>query len=405
MENKLENKITEIKAEEILDSRGKSTLRVTVMAGDVAGNFDVPSGASTGATEAIELRDENGSVKPAIEMVNTEIRKALVGQNVLDQESLDRIMIDLDGTPNKSRLGGNAIVGASVAACKCAAALKGVEPYEHLRSLISFEKSDMTRLFINLINGGKHSKKGATFQEFQIIPETSDVERAYEIGIAVQNSLRDLISKKEVIEIGDEGGFVLHNIATEEFFEILQQAVDAANIPETVYLSCDVAASSFYKDGKYIVDGKEMTADMLLDFYDRLLEKFQIAAIEDPFDENDFESFAKLRIKHPDVVVIGDDLTTTNIDRLQKAIETKSINGIIIKLNQIGTVTESLEAMFLADQNGVKNVVSHRSGETMDDFIADLAFAFKTYGLKTGAPKQAVRDVKYKRLIEISKKG
>lgn len=388
-------KIREIKAEEINDSRGNPTLRVTVYSDNSEGSFEVPSGASTGIHEARELRDQDGGMMAAIEVIHNTIMPALVGIDIRDQTMIDQTMIDLDGSSNKKNLGGNSMIGVSIAAAKAAAAAEGIELYEYLRTLREIKPSQSAPyLFINLLNGGKHAEGGASFQEFQIIPKTDNLEKAYNIGVDVQNILRDNLGKE--INIGDEGGFVPKRMTTEEMFEMLKDSIKSFG---DVVLSTDVAASSFYEKGIYTIDGNHLLDDNLHGYYRMLLDHLPIEAIEDPFNEEDFENFARLNEK--DVLVIGDDLTTTNKDRLEVAIENKSIGGIIIKPNQIGTLTETLDTMERAREEDIHCIVSHRSGETMDNFIADLAYAFGCYGIKAGAPDMDVRAVKYKRLIKI----
>jgi len=391
-------KITDIKSEEIIDSRGNPTLRVTVYTETSEGSFDVPSGASTGIHEALELRDADGGMDLAIESIQNKIRPAIIGMNIQDQENIDQTMIDLDGTSNKKVLGGNSTIGVSIAVAKAAAASEGIEIYEYLRTLREIKISQSAPyLFINLLNGGEHAKDGASFQEFQIIPKTYNIEDAYKAGIDVQNILRSKLG--EETDIGDEGGFVPSKMTTEEVFQILKDSISSV---VDVVLSTDVAASSFYSNGVYNVDGNHLLSDNFHGYYKVLLDHFPIAAIEDPFNEEDFENFLILNEEN-EVLVIGDDLTTTNKERLEVAIENKSIGGIIIKPNQVGTLTETLDTMERAREKDIHCIVSHRSGETMDSFIADLAYAFGCYGIKAGAPDMDVRKVKYDRLIEIQK--
>ena len=390
-------KIKDIKAEEISDSRGNPTLRVTVSTDNHESSFDVPSGASTGIHEAWELRDEDGGMDAAIEIIHNTIAPALIELEVSDQGVIDQTMIDLDGSSNKKNLGGNSMIGVSIAAAKTAAAELDLEVYEYLRTLREIKPSNKAPyLFINLLNGGKHAEGGASIQEFQIIPQIDDLEQSYKIGIEIQNLLREGFS--EDINIGDEGGFVPKGSTSEELFQLLSDTISSF---ENIVLGTDVAASSFYEKGIYTVDGNHLLDDNLHGYYETLLSHLPLHVIEDPFNEEDFENFAKLN--EEDVMVIGDDLTTTSKDRLEVAIENDSISGIIIKPNQIGTLTETLDTMERAREEDIHCIVSHRSGETMDDFIADLAYAFGCYGIKAGAPDMRVRAVKYQRLIEIQK--
>ncbi len=406
----MENKITKIFAEEIKDSRGNPTLKVTVWVGDKSGSFSVPSGASTGIHEAHELRDSDGKgVKNVIQKINDIIARALVGQDIENQKEIDRIMIKLDGTPNKDNLGGNAMIGVSIACAKVAAKVTDVEVYEHLRELAEIKPSrKIPHLYMNLINGGKHAKNDLAFQEYHVVTNTDSVEEAVAMGMNIQNSLRKIIEDElgeESLILGDEGGFAPKISDIRKPLLFLKQAIEENKLEGKVRLALDVASSSFFDDitDTYKVDGKNITKEELMSIYDSLITEFNLISIEDPFDEEDFEGFAKLRKNHNEFMTVGDDLTVTNKTLVQKAINEKSIGAIIIKPNQIGTLTETLETMQLARENGVELIVSHRSGETDDDFIADLAYAFSCFGLKTGSPIKPERMIKYQRLIKISK--
>jgi len=377
--------------------------------GDVFDSFSVPSGASTGAHEAHELRDhDNKGVNNAIDKINNVIAPALIDQDVLNQKEIDRIMIELDGTPNKDNLGGNSMIGVSIACAKVAAKVSGVEVFEHLQTLAEIRPSRRTPyLYMNLINGGKHAKNDLAFQEYHIVPETEDVEEAVKIGIAIQNTLKELILKdlgEDSVLLGDEGGFApkISDIKQPLFY--LRTAIKQNDLEGKVRLALDVAATSFYENGLYKIDGKNVGKEELLNIYNSLDEEFNLLSIEDPFHEEDFESFKKLKENNINLKVVGDDLTVTNKVLLKEAIEKNSINAMIIKPNQIGTLSETLETMKLARENDIELIVSHRSGETDDDFIADLAYAFNCFGLKSGAPLKPERKVKYDRLIKISKK-
>jgi enolase len=404
----MENKITKILAEEIKDSRGNPTLKVTVWSGNNSGSFSVPSGASTGAHEAHELRDsDNKGVKNAIEKVNNIIAPALIGADILNQKEIDRIMLALDGTPNKDNLGGNSMIGVSIACAKVAAKVSEVEVFEHLRTLAEIKPSRrVPHLYMNLINGGKHAQNGLAFQEYHIVSNTLDAEEAVNIGIKIQKSLKKIIANDlgdDSLMLGDEGGYAPKTSNIRKPLEYLTQAIKENDLGDKVRLALDVASSSFYSDEKYKVDGKEINKEELADIYDSLIKEFDLLSIEDPFDEEDFKSFAKLKEDQDGLIIVADDLTVTNKVLLEEAINKKSINGMIIKPNQIGTLSETLETMRLARENNIELIVSHRSGETDDDFIADLAYAFGCFGLKSGSPVKPERMVKYQRLIEISK--
>ncbi|MFA6257845.1 MAG: enolase [Candidatus Paceibacterota bacterium] len=407
------NKITKILAEEINDSRGNPTIKVTVWCGEDYGNFSVPSGASTGAHEAHELRDADGKgVKNDLEKVNKIIAPVLIGQDILNQKEIDRIMIELDGTSNKDNLGGNSMIGVSIACAKVGAKVSGLETFAYLRTLAEIKPSlrldsgqakKVPYLYMNLINGGKHAKNNLAFQEYHIVPDTENIEEAVKIGISIQNTLKEIILKdlrEDSVVLGDEGGFApkISDIKQPLFY--LRAAIKQNDLEDKVRLALDVASSSFYKNGIYKIDGKDVSKEELLDIYGSLIKEFNLLSIEDPFYEEDFESFKKLK-ENNKTIVVGDDLTVTNKNLLQKAIEKGCINAMIIKPNQIGTLTETLETMKLARENNIELIVSHRSGETDDDFIADLAFAFHCFGLKAGAPTKPERMVKYDRLIKI----
>lgn len=400
--------ISKVLAEEIKDSRGNPTIKVTVFAGySTSGNFSVPSGASTGVHEAHELRDEDGKgVKNAIKKVNEIIAPALVGKDILNQKEIDRTMIELDGTPNKDNLGGNSMIGVSIACAKTAAKVSGVETFEHLRTLAEIKPSKkIPYLYMNLINGGKHAKNNLAFQEYHVVSEIGNVKEAVEVGIKIQDSLKDFFKKdfgEESLVLGDEGGYAPQISDIRKPLIYLKKAIEENKLEGKVRLALDVASSSFYDNGTYKVAGKNIPKEELMNIYSSLIKEFNLISIEDPFDEEDFGSFRELKESNKNFFVVGDDLTVTNISILKKAIEEKSINAMIIKPNQIGTLSETLETMKFARDNDIELIVSHRSGETDDDFIADLAFAFGCFGLKAGSPAKSGRMVKYKRLMEIS---
>ena len=403
----METKISKIQAEEIKDSRGNPTLKVTVWVGDVFDSFSVPSGASTGIHEAHELRDPDGKgVINAIDKVNNIIEPVLVNQDVLNQKEIDRILIELDGTSNKDNLGGNSMIGISIACAKVAAKVSDIEVYEHLRTLSEMKPSRrIPHLYMNLINGGKHAKNDLAFQEYHIVSDTDNINEAVDIGINIQDSLEEIIRTdlgEDSLGLGDEGGYAPKVSDIRKPLLYLNEAIKENKLEGKVRLALDVASSSFYENGKYKVDGKEISKEELMNIYASLIKEFNFISIEDPFDEEDFESFRKLKEENAGLVVVGDDLTVTNKVILQKAINENSVNAMIIKPNQIGTLSETLETMRLARENNIELIVSHRSGETDDDFIADLCYAFSCFGLKSGSPLKAERMVKYQRLIKIS---
>lgn len=409
----MSGKIKKITAEEILDSRGNPTLEVSVITDGAIGVFDVPSGASTGVHEAHELRDGDDGhfhglgVKKAIEKVQTAISPALEGLDVSEQKKIDSTMLELDGTVNKINLGGNSMIGVSIACAKAAAKEENIETFEYLRRLNNIPPSSRPTplLYMNLVNGGKHTRTRLTFQEYHVVPQIDDTALALEIGVNIQQQLKELIIKEvgaQAAGLGDEGGFAPDIESVRKPLEFLAEAIDKTGNKDRVRLALDAAASSFFSNGAYNVGPENLSPEMLFDLYSKLIKDFNIFSIEDPFFEEDFSNFQKLLLANPGLMVVGDDLTVTNDRRLKIAIDQKSINAIIIKPNQIGTLTETLLAMALARENGIECIVSHRSGETNDDFIADLAFAFNCFGLKAGAPQRGERVAKYNRLVHLA---
>jgi enolase len=406
------HRITDISASEILDSRGNPTLKVTVFSGEHSGSFAVPAGASTGSHEALEKRDNDPKrfrglgVQTAAQLVRTKILKKLKGKNIQDQKEIDFALRELDGSPNKSNLGANTILGVSVASAKAAAQSENLELYAYLKLLRRIKPSQkVPHLYLNLINAGKHASSYLAFQEYMIVPLAKSVSESLEIADRARSALR-----KKVVAVygpfsanyGDEGGFVIQAKKVREPLELLTETIAELGLTGKIKLAIDAAASSFYENGKYQVDGQLIEKNELLEMYKDLGTSFDFLSIEDPFFEEDFDSFTKLQTAKKKIKIIGDDLTVTNPDRLKTAIAQKSITGIIIKPNQIGTLTETLDVMGLARKHNIDCIVSHRSGETSDDFIADLAYAFGAFGLKAGAPNRGERVAKYNRLWEIS---
>jgi enolase len=399
--------ITAVRAEEILDSRKKPTLHVTVECGAASGTFGVPSGASTGSTEATELRDADGRVSQAVRNVEELIAPALMGHDATDQRAIDEAMLSLDGTEMKSKLGGNAMTGVSIAAAKAAAAAKGVETFEHLRSLAQITPSrPVPYLYMNYINGGKHASSPLAFQEHIIVPQADDVHESMAIAEAVDDALRmqlaDAYGSDVVDTMGDEGGYVIPESRYDAPFVFLESAIRESGNEGRVRIATDIAASSFFADTLYHVDGLERTAAEMHLLYADLIARFAPLSIEDPFEESAVEDFVALQKAHAAARIVGDDLTTTNAARIAAAADAGAISAVIIKPNQVGTLSETLDAMKAARERGVDCIVSHRSGETMDAFIADLAFAFGAFGLKAGALRKPERRAKYERLASIS---
>jgi len=407
--------IKEVKAREILDSRGNPTVEVTISDGEYTVSASVPSGASTGAYEAVELRDNEErfsgrGVNKAIHNVVNIIGPAIQGMDPASQDEIDRKMLELDGTPNKANLGANATLGVSLAVARLAAKRSGQPLYLYLKNLASVKVlRSSPYLYMNFINGGKHAHSPLKFQEYHVVPMTDSIEEGILIGHKVQSELKKTITSQYgsiSSNIGDEGGFVPDIKNPEEPLKLIMETVGILGLTNKVKLAMDVAADSFYnpETGKYMIsDDSEITAEELSKVYKKMVETYPILSIEDPFFEEDFDHFAKLRqeIEASGTFLVGDDLTVTNMERLEKANMMKSIGGIIIKPNQIGTLTETIKAIKYSLENNINPIVSHRSGETNDDFIADLAFAFGVFGIKAGALQRGERVAKYNRLKEI----
>jgi len=408
-------KIKSVGAIEILDSRGNPTLEVLCELEDGSlGQSSVPSGKSTGAHEALELRDNdvkryNGlGVLTAVQNVNTELSRYLRNKN-FNQKTLDQTLIELDGTENKSRLGANAILGVSLAFARASAKAQRIELYEYLGNLVDNKDFKIPQPMINVINGGLHADSGLDIQEFMIAPlEFDSFHRKIEAGARVILFLRKILQTKGyAISVGDEGGFAPKLSLNEEAFEIIEQAiVDAGYSFNQIKIGIDVAASSFYKNNIYHlrIFGKEgnKTSGEVIDWYQELVKKHPIIFIEDGLAEDDWEGFAKMTEKLGDKIkIIGDDLTVTNVKRIQIASEKKAVNSVIIKLNQIGTLSETIEAIILTKKQGWVPFISHRSGETTDTFIADLAVGLSCEYIKAGSLARGERICKYDRLMEI----
>ena len=402
--------IVNIVAREVLDSRGNPTVEAEVILDDgTVGIAIVPSGASTGKFEALELRDGDKSryggkgVLKAVNNINEIIAPKLSGVNVFDQLLIDKILLELDGTENKSKLGANAILAVSMAAARAAANYADEPLYKYLGGVMA---RTLPVPFMNVINGGKHADNSLDIQEFMIVPAGAPTfKEALRYGAEVFHTLKKILHDEgHVTAVGDEGGFAPNLKSNEEAIQVLIKAIETAGYKpgEDVFVAIDSAASSFYKDGKYLVDGKEMSSDELIDYYINLVEKYPIISIEDPFDEEDWEAFAKFTEKVGEKVqIVGDDIYVTNIKRLKKGIEMKASNSILIKLNQIGSVTETLETIEVAKRASMTYVISHRSGETEDTFIADLAVATNSGMIKTGSLSRSERIAKYNRLLRI----
>ncbi len=400
--------ITEVQAREILDSRGNPTIEVEIFAGEYMGRASVPSGASTGKREAVELRDgderfHGKGVRKAIENIERHIAPRLIGMDVLQQRKIDLMLIALDGTPNKSKLGANATLGVSLAAARLASYLLEMPLYKYLGGTNAHV---LPVPFMNVINGGAHAGNELSIQEHMIAPVGAEnVREAIRMGSEVYHQLKSVLKKKygpNAINVGDEGGFAPPMKDIEEPFEAITQAIDEMGYSDRVKIAIDSAASGFYSDGRYTVQGKEMSAGELMDIYEELVNKYPIILLEDPFAEDDWNAFMDITSKlGKRIEIVGDDIFVTNPELIRQGIEKKAANAALIKLNQIGTVTETIEAVTVAQRAGWKTLVSHRSGETADDFIADFAVAMNTGQIKSGAPCRVDRVEKYNQLMRI----
>lgn len=404
----MELKIKDIKAREVLDCRGNPTVQVDVILSDnTVGRADVPAGKSTGANEAVEIRDGekrfNGQgVKKAIANIKNEILPAVVGMPVTDQRGLDQAMIALDGTPNKSRLGGNAILGVSLAAARAAASALGLPLYKY----ININAHVLPVPLLNLINGGKHASNELEFQEFCIYPVGAETfMEAMEIGMAVYEELREIIIAKYgkiAANVGDEGGFAPPIVKVREAMDNLVMAVERTPYANKIVYGLDCATTHLYdaETGKYHLEGNLLSTDELLDFYKDLLKNYNIVSMEDPFSEDDIEGFSRAT-KELGIQIVGDDFFCTNPSRIKERVDFGAGNALLWKVNQIGTLTEALDAASLAYRNNYGVMVSERSGETEDPIIADLVVGINAGQIKTGAPVRGERTAKYNRLLQI----
>ena len=398
--------IKDIKAREILDSRGNPTVEVDViLENGIMGRAAVPSGASTGTREAIELRDNDErfmgkGVLKAVSNVNTIIKDKLIGMDAEDQRLIDNTLIELDGTSNKSRLGANATLGVSLACLKASAINAGMPLYKYVG-----DGKTLPRPMMNILNGGAHADNNLDFQEYMIIPERDSIKERIRVGAEVFHTLKKVLKEKGYnTNVGDEGGFAPNLSSNEEGFKVIIEAIEKAGyVPgKDVFIGIDVAASEFYEDGFYNVDGKKLNTDELISFYEDLVSKYPIISIEDPVDENDWDGFTKITsILGDKIQLVGDDLFVTNIKCLQMGIDKHAGNAILLKVNQIGTYSETIDTINLAKANGYKTIISHRSGETEDTTIASLAVGLNLGQIKTGSMSRTDRMCKYNELIRI----
>ncbi len=402
------SKIVNITSREILDSRGNPTVETKVYTekGNV-GIFSVPSGASTGTREALELRDNDErffgkGVLKAVSNVSL-IKEKLIGVEVSEQRKIDEIMIELDGTANKSNLGANAILSVSVACLKAAALDNGLEIYEYLNK----REKKMPYAMFNIINGGKHSSNNLDIQEFMIVPKFKEFKETLRAASEIFNQLKSLLIKQGLsVNVGDEGGFAPDLKSNEDALSLIMKSIsEAGYIPGVnVFIALDVAASSLYNKNNdtYKLDNNNLKREELLDYYVSLVKNYPIISIEDAFDENDYEGFKMItEVLGKKISIVGDDLFVTNKELLKNGIDNKMCNAILIKLNQVGTFYETLETIVLAKQHNYTTIISHRSGETLDTFIADLAVSLNIPFIKTGSVTRGERVCKYNRLMEI----
>lgn len=370
----------------------------------------VPSGASTGIHEALELRDGDKKrylgkgVLKAIANINDVIAQSVVGQNPSDQKSLDQRMLDLDGTENKSKLGANAILGVSLAAARLASVQQGLPLFKHLQNLFGSDQVSLPRPMMNVLNGGAHADSGLAIQEFMIFPKLADFSHNLQAGSEIFHTLKKLLKAEgHSVGVGDEGGFAPRIATVKEAFGFIVKAIDEAGYTGQVELATDAAASEFYEDGKYFIDGKHLTSSELTDLYAELIETYPLVSIEDSHHEDDFAGFQQMQARFGDQLqLVGDDLLVTNKKRLQQAIDDQWCNSILIKVNQIGSLTETFETLALAKKNNFTTVISHRSGETCDTFIADLAVGVNAGQIKTGSLSRSDRVGKYNQLLRIA---
>ena len=401
-------KIKNVIGREILDSRGNPTVEVDViLENGIMGRASVPSGASTGEREALELRDGGTrfmgkGVLKAVSHVNNELKNLVIGMDVFNQEEIDYAMINLDGTKTKSKFGANAILGVSMAVLKAAANAKGIPLYKY----VGLGKEEPVPM-MNIINGGAHADNSLDFQEYMIIPNRDTIKERVRVGAEVFHTLKSVLKEKGYpTSIGDEGGFAPNLKSNQEGFELICEAIKKAGYTPgvDVNLAIDVAASEFYNDGKYELKGeaKTLNTEELIDYYVELTNKYPIISIEDPVDENDWEGFRLITEKLGDKIqLVGDDLFVTNKECLQKGIDNQAGNAILLKVNQIGTITETIETINLARTNNYKTVISHRSGETEDTTISHLAVGLNLGQIKTGSMSRTDRIAKYNELIRI----
>lgn len=404
--------IIDVYAREVLDSRGNPTVEVEVILEDgTMGRAMVPSGASTGAHEAVELRDEDKSryngkgVLKAVDNVNNIIAPEVIGMDATRQAEIDQLMIDLDGTPNKGKLGANGILGVSLAVARAAANYMDLPLYQYIGGV---NARDLPVPMMNILNGGKHADNNVDIQEFMIVPVgANSVTQAVQMGVEVYHSLKKVLSQKGLATaVGDEGGFAPNLPSNEAALDVIMEAITAAGYQpgQDIFLALDVAATELYNDGQYHLEStnQKLSSSQMVDFYAKLADKYPLLSLEDGLAEDDWEGWKLLTEKlGGKIQLVGDDLFVTNTSRLSRGIETGVCNSVLIKVNQIGTLTETLDTIEMAKRAGYTCVISHRSGETEDSTIADIAVATNAGQIKTGAPARTDRVAKYNQLMRI----
>jgi enolase len=403
------SKIKAVNAREILDSRGNPTIEVEVVLEDKSiGRAAVPSGASTGAFEAAELRDGGSrylgkGVTGAVNNVIEKITPVVIGMSATDQRAIDQKMVSLDGTKNKSVLGANAILGVSLATARAAS----ISANQSLFAYLGGSKAKTLPVpMMNILNGGAHADTNVDIQEFMIAPIGADsFKESLRWGAEIYHSLKSVLKKKGLAtSIGDEGGFAPNLDSNRAALDLILVAIEGAGfkVGSQIALAMDVAATEFFSDGKYEFEGKSLTSDQMITYYSDLVSNYPLVSIEDPLDEDDWSGWAKLTSELGEKIqIVGDDLFVTNPERLAKGIESKTANALLVKVNQIGTLTETIDAVNMAHENNYKSMMSHRSGETEDTTIADLAVALNCGQIKTGAPARSERVAKYNQLLRI----
>lgn len=403
--------IENIEAREILDSRGNPTIETTVYSKNDKASASVPSGASTGQNEALELRDNTDryhgkGVREAISNVENRIKKEITGMDCTKTKEIDKKMLKVDGTSKKENLGANAILSVSLASARLAAREQDKHLYQFINdNLFDDVETGTPSPFSNILNGGDHAGNDLSIQEFMVVPQLGNIRKNVRAISEIYHELKNILKSKygpASTNVGDEGGFAPSIDKTNKALEVVTEAIENSGYKnnEEIEIALDAAATEFYENGKYRIDGNKIDSDELLQLYLNMLDKYPILSIEDPFHEEDFESFKQLNEK-TEAMIVGDDLLVTNTDRIEKAIQKNSCDSLLLKVNQIGTLTEAINSAKMSYDNNWEVIVSHRSGETTDTFISDLAVALNSFGIKTGAPARGERTVKYNRLLRI----